>query len=44
MHGDRTEGYEVMPSNVAVTAAGLKLTYEEWDYSQPVPQAAAFKV
>ena len=43
MHGDKTEGYEVMPSNVAVTAEGLKLAYEEWDYSQPVPQAAAFK-
>jgi len=43
MHGDRTEGYEVMPSNVAWTAAGLKLKGNEWDYSKPVPQAAAFK-
>jgi hypothetical protein len=43
MHGDTTEGFEVMPSNVAYTAKNLKLTYEEWDYTQPSPQAAAYK-
>ena len=43
MHGDRTVGYEVVPSNVAATAAGLKLEYDEWDYNRPKPQAAAFK-
>ena len=36
-------GYEVMPSNVAYTAEHLKLTYDEWDYNQTAPQAAAFK-
>ena len=44
MHGDTKVGYEVMPSNVAYTAASLKLSYEEWDYMQPAPQAKAFKV
>jgi len=43
MHGDRTEGFEVMPSNVAFTATKLKLAFEEWDYTQPSPQAPAFK-
>jgi hypothetical protein len=43
MHGTPTLGYEVMPSNVAYTAENLKLTYEEWDYNQPSPQAAAYK-
>ena len=42
-HGDRTLGYEVMPSNVVATAEGLKLSYTEWDYTQPKPQAAAYK-
>jgi hypothetical protein len=43
MHGDPTVGYEVMPSNVAYTAAALRLSYDEWDYTQPTPQADAFK-
>ena len=43
MHGDTTVGYEVMPSNVAYTATKLGLTFEEWDYTQPSPQAPAFK-
>jgi len=43
MHGDRTEGYEVMPSNVAYTATKLGLDFEMWDYTQPSPQAPAFK-
>ena len=43
MHGSTTEGYEVMPTNVAYTAQNLKLNYEEWDYNQPKPQAKAFK-
>ena len=43
MHGDATVGYEVMPSNVAYTALKLKLSYDEWDSSQPSPQAAAYK-
>lgn len=43
MHGDTTVGYEVMPTNVAYTAEHLKLTYDEWDYSQPSPQSAAYK-
>ena len=43
MHGDSTEGFEVMPSNVAYTATNLRLTFEEWDYTQPSPQAPAFK-
>jgi hypothetical protein len=41
MHGDTTLGYEVMPVNVAYTAAALKLNYIEWDSSAPKPQAAA---
>lgn len=32
-----------MPINVAYTAAHLRLNYEEWDSSQPAPQAAAYK-
>jgi len=43
MHGDRTEGYEVMPINVKYTATDLKLKSEEWDYSQSAPQATAYK-
>ena len=43
MHGDTTVGWEVMPSNVAYTAAALRLRYQEWDYSQPSPQAPAYK-
>ena len=43
MHGNATLGYEVVPSNVAATAKGLKLEYDEWDYTSPAPQADAFK-
>ena len=43
MHGDPTVGFEVMPSNVAYTAAHLRLAYDEWDYTQPQPQAPAYK-
>ncbi len=43
MHGDTTVGFEVMPINVAYTSDKLKLNYEEWDYSSPPPQAAAYK-
>jgi hypothetical protein len=43
MHGDTTEGFEVMPTNVGYTAKALKLSYEEWDYMQPKPQASAYK-
>jgi hypothetical protein len=43
MHGNPDLGYEVMPSNVAYTAEHLKLTYIEWDYTQPKPQSPAFK-
>ena len=42
MHGDRTVGFEVMPSNVAYTAAALRLTFSEWDWTLPQPQAAAY--
>ena len=42
MHGDTTVGFEVMPSNVAYTAAALRLAFDEWDYTQPQPQAAAY--
>lgn len=42
MHGDTTVGFEVMPSNVAYTAAALRLRYDEWDYSAPPPQAPAY--
>ena len=27
-----------MPSNVAFTAAALKLAHDEWDYTAPTPQ------
>jgi hypothetical protein len=43
MHGSSTMGYEVMPSNVAYTAKHLRLTYDEFDYNLPTPQAAAYK-
>ena len=36
-------GYEVMPSNVVYTAQKLKLSYVEWDYTSPSPQAPAYK-
>ena len=42
-HGDRTVGFEVMPNNVAYTAAALRLSFSEWDYTQPAPQAPAYK-
>ena len=38
-----TVGFEVMPSNVAYTANALKLSFREWDSSQPSPQAPAYK-
>jgi len=43
MHGDRTEGYEVMPINVAYTGKHLKMKYDEWDSSQRTPQSTAYK-
>jgi hypothetical protein len=36
-------GWEVMPSNVKYTANHLRLQSDEWDYTQPSPQAAAWK-
>lgn len=42
-HGTPDLGYEILPSNVAETVKNLKLDGEEWDYTQPKPQAAAFK-
>lgn len=42
-HGTPSLGYEVLPSNVAETTANLKLEFDEFDYTQPKPQAAAFK-
>ena len=36
-------GWEVMPSNVKYTADHLRLTSDEWDYTQPTPQADAWK-
>jgi len=32
-----------MPSNVAYTAKNLRLTYDEFDYTLPTPQASAYK-
>lgn len=43
VHGDPTVGYEVMPINVAYTAEHLRLNFDEWDYTRPAPQAAAYK-
>jgi len=43
MHGDTTHGWEVLPNNVAYTAHKLRLTYDEFDYTQPVPHATAYK-
>lgn len=42
-HGSPSKGYEILPTNVGETARNLKLDAEEWDYSQPKPQAPAFK-
>jgi hypothetical protein len=36
-------GWEVMPSNVKWTAEHLRLASDEFDYTQPSPQAAAWK-
>ena len=44
MHGNRKEGFEVMPSNVAVTAQNLRLDFAMWDSTLPSPQAPAFKL
>ena len=43
MHGNRTLGFEVMPSNIAYTASALRLAFTAWDYTQASPQAAPFK-
>ena len=53
MHGDPNPancsadalgcGWEVMPSNVKWTADHLLLASDEFDYTQPSPQAAAWK-
>lgn len=42
-HGNDKNGCEVGPENYGETAAGLRLNYDVWNYSQPQPQAAAFK-
>jgi len=42
-HTDVGGGCEVGPENYGLTARNLKLDFSEWDYSQPSPQAAAFK-
>lgn len=42
-HGDDQHGCEVGPENYNATAHGLRLRYDVWDYSQPAPQADAFK-
>jgi len=42
-HTDVGGGCEVGPENYGLTARNLKLDFEEWDYSQPAPQAPAFK-
>jgi hypothetical protein len=42
-HSEPNEGCEVGPENYAETAEGLRLKYDVWDYSQPKPQATAFK-
>lgn len=43
MHGDTRHGYELLPSNAGYTAQQLKLSYDEFDYTQAQPQAAAYK-
>lgn len=42
-HGNATQGYEVLPSNVAAAARNLHLAAEQWDYNQPKPQVSGFK-
>jgi len=42
-HNETKEGCEVGPENYAETAKGLRLKYDVWDYTQPKPQAKAFK-
>jgi len=42
-HGDKSLGYEILPVNVGYSAEHLGLTYEEWDYNSPTPQASAYK-
>lgn len=42
-HHEPHNGCEVGPENYAVTAAGLRLKYDVWNYSQPQPQSKAFK-
>jgi hypothetical protein len=42
-HEENKEGCEVGPENYAATAKGLRLKYDVWDYTQPKPQAKAFK-
>ena len=38
-----TSGCEVGPENYTLTASGLRLVNDVWDYTQPAPQADAFK-
>jgi hypothetical protein len=42
-HNETKDGCEVGPENYAETANGLRLKYDVWDYTQPKPQAKAFK-
>mmetsp|Transcript_43510 Transcript_43510/g.100121 ORF Transcript_43510/g.100121 Transcript_43510/m.100121 type:complete len:362 (+) Transcript_43510:118-1203(+) len=42
-HGNPKQGYEVLPTNIAETAAALKLRFSVWDFLQPSPQDFAFK-
>merc|ERR1719265_933412 len=42
-HHEPGEGCEVGPENYADTAKGLRLKADVWDYTQPKPQAKAFK-
>ena len=42
-HTDKDGGCEVGPENYGLTARNLKLNFDEWDFTQPAPQAPAFK-
>jgi len=42
-HKKPGEGCEVGPENYAETGKGLRLKFDVWDYTQPKPQAKAFK-
>lgn len=41
-HGDKQDGYEILHTNIGGALDTLKLTHDDWDYTQPLPQTEEY--